>query len=304
MFHQYSYAATLAAAERIDWRVEDVIGPGTQLDFSRPFLPETFVRAEALPFLSPRERLVLNQIRGHGYLSILGLVEEFILPFVLDHARPLLEGTDDHRIRALLGFAAEEAKHIHLFKRFRTAFAAGFGAECGVIGPGRDLARTVLAHDPLSVALVVLHLEWMTQLHYLDSVLDDDQLEPCFVSLLKHHWMEEAQHAKLDTLIVEALAATRSTAEFDKAVDGYLTIGAVLDAALKQQVAHDLDSLERAIGRSLSASERERFITVQHQANRWTYLGSGMTHRHFLATVEQFSPSAKLRLQALAPALC
>ena len=39
----------------------------------------------------------------------------------------------------------------------------------------------------------------MTQLHYLDSVKDDGDLDPLFKSLLRHHWMEEAQHAKLDT---------------------------------------------------------------------------------------------------------
>ncbi|MEX0804382.1 MAG: hypothetical protein WD688_13860 [Candidatus Binatia bacterium] len=45
-----------------------------------------------------------------------GLVEEFILPYVVDHARPQLSG-DDYRVRVLLQFAGEEAKHIHLFKR-------------------------------------------------------------------------------------------------------------------------------------------------------------------------------------------
>jgi hypothetical protein len=304
MHHQYSYAATLAAAERIHWRVEDLIGPGKQLDFAKSFLPETFVRAESLPFLSARDKLVLNQIRGHGYLSIFGLVEEFILPFVMDHARPQLDGGDDHRVRALLEFAVEEAKHIHLFKRFRAAFDAGFGTECPVIGPPQAIARAVLAHDPLAVALIILHLEWMTQLHYLDSALVDDALDPCFVNLLKHHWMEEAQHAKLDTLMVEALAGPCTTAEFEKAVEGYLAISALIDAGLKQQVGHDLDSFERATGRRLTADERDKFTTVQHQANRWTFLGSGMTHRHFLATIEQFSFAAKQRLQALAPALC
>jgi hypothetical protein len=46
----------------------------------------------------------------------LRLVEEFILPFVLDHARPQLQG-DDYRVRAFLAFAAEEAKHNKIFPR-------------------------------------------------------------------------------------------------------------------------------------------------------------------------------------------
>ena len=61
----------------------------------------------------------------------------------------------------------------------------------------------------------ILHIEWMTQRHYMDSVKDDQSLDPQFKSLLKHHWMEEAQHAKLDTLMVEALAEGRSAREIE-----------------------------------------------------------------------------------------
>src|SRR5262249_28062448 len=129
-----SYDTIPAASERVQWRVEDLIGGGKRLDFSRPFLPESLAGVERLPFLSARERLVLNQIRGHGYLYIFGLVEEFILPFLLDHTRPVLHG-ESARTRAFLEFASEEAKHIDLFRRFRTAFLDGFGHEVAVIGP-------------------------------------------------------------------------------------------------------------------------------------------------------------------------
>ena len=81
-----------------------------------------------------------------------------------------------------------------------------------MIGPPREVAKAVLAHDPLAVALVILHIEWMTQRHYIESVKDDQDLDPLFKSLLKHHWMEEAQHAKLDTLMVEALAEAAARA--------------------------------------------------------------------------------------------
>src|SRR5262249_30992385 len=161
------------------------------------------------------EKLTLNHIRGYDYLCAFGLVEEFILPFILDHARPQLEG-DDYRVRAFLGFASEEAKHIHLFKRFRAEFEEGFGTSLQFIGPPSAAAEAARAHEPLPVALVILHIEWMTQLHYTGSVKDSRELDPQFASLLKHHWMEEAQHAKLDTLMVEALAEGRSEAELNK----------------------------------------------------------------------------------------
>ena len=110
----------------------------------------------------------------------------------------------------MLNFASEEAKHIHLFKRFHAAFVRGFPVECQMIGPSEAIGAEVLRHDPLAVGLVILMIEWMTQQHYLGSIRDDGDLDPLFKSLMKHHWMEEAQHAKLDTLIVDALAEGRS----------------------------------------------------------------------------------------------
>ena len=121
MEHRYTYEATLAASQRVSWRVEDVIGGDKRLDFEKPFMPESLARSEALDFLTPDERKVLNQIRGHNYLYLFGAVEEFILPFAMDHVRPQLNG-DDYQVRAMLQFATEEAKHIHLFKRFREEF--------------------------------------------------------------------------------------------------------------------------------------------------------------------------------------
>jgi hypothetical protein len=299
----YSYEDTLATAQRVNWKVEEIIGGDRRLDFSRPFMPDSLARVDGMGFLKETERRTLNQIRGNAYLGIFGLVEEFILPFVMDHARPMLHG-DDWRVRALLQFAGEEAKHIHLFKRFREEFEKGFGTRCEVIGPADEIARSILSKHPLSVALVILHIEWMTQRHYLDSVRDDQDLDPQFKSLLKHHWMEEAQHAKLDTLMVKTLADACTAEEIARAVEGYLEIGGMLDAALQQQTAFDLDAFERATGRSLSGKEKEAFLDVQRQANRWTYLGTGMTHPKVLETFERILPGARTKLENVAPAFC
>jgi hypothetical protein len=303
MFHDYNFTSVLTASARAAWQIDDVLPEGAALDFTRPFMPETLARTGALAALSADERRVLNQIRGHEYLVIFGLVEEFILPFVLDHARPQLSG-DDARVRALLNFAGEEAKHIELFKRFHARFVDGFGSACGVIGPPEAVAAEVLRHDPLSVALVILMIEWMTQSHYLDSVRDDGGLDPLFKSLLRHHWMEEAQHAKLDTMMVEALADGRSEAEIDAALDGFLEIGVFLDNGLKAQAGLNLDAFETATGRTLGEETRDALLEQQHQALRWTYLGSGLTHPKFVATLAAMSPAARDRIAAIAPAFC
>ena len=300
MNHGYTYQAALASSEAINWRIEDIIGGTKRLDFSKPFMPETFARVDKLPFLNDEEKRILNQIRGNTYLCIFGLVEEFILPFVLDHARPQLQG-DDYRVRALLKFACEEAKHIQLFKQFRREFEEGFGTDCAVIGPPEAIAQAILAHDPLGVALTTLHIEWMVQRHYVDSIKDDQELDPQFKSLLRHHWLEEVQHAKLDTLMVESLAQGRTEEEIMKGVEEYIEIGGFIDGGLKQQVEFDLDSFERATGRKLTDAEKDEFRSVQLQANRWTYLGTGMTHEKVLATLESLTPKARQRIESISP---
>jgi hypothetical protein len=303
MNHGYTYQSSFATSEVPRWRIEDIIGDDKRLDFSKPFMPETFARVEPLTFLSADEKLKLNQIRGNAYLCIFGVVEEFILPFVLDHTRSRLQ-VDDYQVRALLQFAGEEAKHIQLFKRFRESFEDGFGTDCKVIGPPEAIAQAILSHEALGIALATLQIEWMVQRHYIDSIKDDKELDPQFKSLLKHHWMEEVQHAKLDTLMVEALAADRSEEEVLRGVEEFLEIGSFIDGGLVQQVELDLDSFERATGRKLNEAEKDQFREVQLQANRWTYLGSGLTHEKVLATLESLTPKARNRVESIAPAFC
>jgi hypothetical protein len=299
----FNFAETLATSQKVNWRIEDIIGGDKTLDFTKPFMPESLARIGKLNFLSDDERLILNQIKGHTYLQIFGLVEEFILPFVLDHVRPSLD-KDDYRVRAFLQFAGEEAKHIQLFKTFTAEFHKNFPVYCEVIGPASDVAKEVLSHQPLAVALAILLIEWMSQIHYTDSIKDESGLDAQFKSLLKNHWLEEAQHAKLDTLMVEAIADGMTESEIEKAVDEFLEIGGFLDEGTKQQTVFDLEAFERATGRKLTETERGEFVVVQHQANRWTYIGSGLTHPRFLETLGKLSPAQRKRIEEVAPVFC
>jgi hypothetical protein len=303
MQHNYSYQSTLAASERIGWKIEDLIGGNKQLDFTKPFMPDSLAQVKQLSFLTPEEQRTLNQIRGHEYLSMFGLVEEFILPYVVDHARPRLSG-DDHRVRALLQFAGEEAKHIHLFKRFRQEFENGFGSKCDFIGPAEDVSRFVLSHSPLGVGIAVLHIEWITLRHYTEGVKDSEHLDPQFKSLLKHHWLEESQHTKLDTLVVEEVAGNATPQEVDQAFKEYAEIGTFLDNGIQQQTEYDVESFVQATGRTLSKAERQQMTDAVLKGMRWTYLGTGMTHPNFLATVEAIKPEARKQIEEMAPAFC
>jgi hypothetical protein len=298
MYHDFNYEATLATSLRAAWQLDDVLRADQELDFTRNFMPESLARTAAIASLSADEQRILNQIAAHEYLSMFGIVEEFILPFLLDHSRPELR-EDDYQVRALLNFAAEEAKHIHLFKRFQAAFVRGFPVECQMIGPSEAIGAEVLRHDPLAVALVILMIEWMTQQHYLGSVRDDGDLDPLFKSLLRNHWIEEAQHAKLDTLIVDELAQGRSEADIDRVMNEFFEIGAFLDSGLEAQAGFNIEALEKVLGRTLD--DREAIKAQQHQAARWTYLGSGLVHERFTATLEAISPRAAARVADAAP---
>jgi len=298
MYHDFNYEATLASSLRAQWQLDDVLRADQDLDFSRNFMPESLARTGAIKSLNAFEQRTLNQISAHQYLCIFGVVEEFILPFLLDHARPHLMN-DDWRVRALLNFAGEEAKHIHLFKRYHAAFVRGFPVECEMIGPSEAIGAEILRHDPLAVALVILMIEWMTQQHYLGSIKDDGDLDPLFKSLMKHHWMEESQHAKLDTLIVDALADGRTEEEIQSAIDEFFEIGEFLDNGLKVQASYNLDALEKVLGRNLE--DRVEIEAQQHQAARWTYVGSGMVHERFKATLKNISSRAAERIAEAAP---
>ncbi len=301
--HTYDYHSILEISERIDWKIEEVIG-GRTFDFSRPFLPEALAGVAGIRCLNEQEKLKLNQIRGFTYLSLFGLVEEYIVPSVLDQVRDGVPGESDER-RALLRFAQEEAKHIELFRWFVREFESRSGMECGVIGPARDIAAAILAHSPLGVFVTTLHIEWFTQKHYVESVRNNaaEGLDPLFCSLLKHHWMEESQHAKLDTLIVDKIASSLQRAEIEKAIDDYMDIGKLLDGGLQAQVRMDLDSLEKAIGRVLAADERAEIEAAQLKSYRWTFLLSGITHPNFDRSLRELSPDGHRRVGELAAAL-
>jgi len=303
MQQQHSYQDLLEASQRANWRIDDIIGGDKRLDFAKPFLPETFARTEALAFLSAEEKLKLNHVRSRGYLAMFELVEQFIVPFVSEQAA---EGPEDdpHRAKALRQFVREENKHRELFRRFLAEFDEGFGVPCGLIGPADAIAKAILAHDALGVAIAVLGIEWMSQAHYVESIEGDQTLDGQFKSLLKHHWQEEAQHAELDALMLAGMARRVAAADIEAAIDQYFEIGGFIDGGLKSQAELDLQAFERAAGRPLGAAERDAFVREQHQALRWTFLGSAMRNANFLAALDGLGGQARARVEQAAPVFC
>ena len=295
------FAECLRASERVRWRVSDLIGGDKQLDFSRHFLPDEYARSERLPFLDAGERRLLSQIRGYVYLKMFVNIEAFVMPFVIGEAQRDLNG-DDVRTRALLQFAAEEAKHTQMLNRFAEDFERGFGRPCATIGPPAEIAAELAKFDELSVGLTILMGEWVSLAHYVESIKDARGIDPLFQNMLKHHWLEESQHARMDRVLVEAHAATLTPAEIARGIDGFFGIGAFFDAGLEQQVQFDLASFELAARRTLGEAERALFLAEQLQALRWTFLGSGILQPQFLDVLDRLQPGARQRALAAAEA--
>ncbi len=284
----------LAVSHRVNWCLEDLVGEVRRLDFSRPFLPETLVWARPLSFLSAHEQLLLNHIRTRGYLALFELVESFVVPFMAQQADG--EPPESDSAPALRNFILEEEKHRRLFTEVLRHFDAQFAARCDFIGPADAIRHEVLRHSPLAVTIATLGLEWMSQGHYLESVRDDQQLDPPFKSLLRHHWVEEAQHAELDNLLLNRLACQVPATEIDAAVEEYFQIGAFLDGGLQQLAGFDLEALQCAAGRRFAAPERQEFLRVQHRAQRWTFLGCAMGNPNFQRALAGVSEAAARRV--------
>jgi hypothetical protein len=161
-----------------------------------------------------------------------------------------------------------------------------------VIGPSEAIGAEVLRHDLLAVGLVILVIEWMTPAHYPGSVRDNGDLDPLF---------QKPSQASLDGGVAACQARhldradTRRRAKRradEKALDEFFEIAAFLDDGLKTQAGFNLDALEEAIGPKFE--DRDAIIAEQHQAARWTYIGSGMVHERFRETVQSLSPAKRI----------
>jgi hypothetical protein len=298
--HNYDYGTTHRQALQVNWQVEDIIGGEKTLDFRKSFLPEVWVDADALDFLSEKDKLAVNHIRSHSYLYLFGFVEEYIVPFVVNYVQGRIHKAAPEELQALLHFAEEEVKHIELFYRFGQEFRSGFGSTCDVLGSPETVAAAILSKSPLGAGISILHIELMTLAHYVSSVRDRVDIDPQFSSLLRHHWLEESQHTKLDMMIVEAIAQPLSEREIQEGIDDYLAIGGMLDGGLAAQMEMDLTSFTRATGRTLSEDEAKRYREVQQRSYRKTFLTSAMRLNQFESILAAISPEGAQKVAEVA----
>ena len=299
--HDYSYSDILQNSLKVAWTERQVL-EGRDFDYSKRFLPNRLSGVDGIRCLNEGEKLKLNQIIGNAYCHIFGYVEEYIIPQALEAAQKDIYG-DETRLRTLLRFAEDESKHQELFRRSTALFAKGFGVPCGLIPGQEEVARVVLSKSRLCSYLLTSMIEWFTQLHYVEHVRDKKELDPLFRDLVKYHWMDEAQHAKIDTLLIEELVREIAEEDREAAVDELIELGGAVDGLLSQQADLDLESLATALGRKLSKEEKDEIKRNVHRAYRWTFLVSGLEHPNFVRIVSELTHRGPAKLQAVARAL-
>jgi len=146
-------------------------------------------------------------------------------------------------------------------------------------------------------------IEWFTQLHYIEHVRDDSGLDALFRDLLKFHWLEESQHAKLDTLLIGEIAGDTTLEERERAVDELLELGTAIDRLLSQQIALNIETLEKATGRTFNDAEKEEITRNTQRAWRWTFLVSGLEHPNVVRVLSALTSEGPKKIKKAVRAL-
>ena len=298
-----SYADCLEKSYRVNWKIGDVIG-GRRFDKSRRWLPARLSAAGRVPGLTAEEQVKLSHVEMGAYAHLFGYVEEFIAPTMVTLARDF---AIDNRpaFDALTNFAAEEVKHMHLFREMRAAVDGAIGFPLALLAGAGDVARAVLGKDTRAVLLLTAAIEWLTQLHYLAGFKDDESLDPFTRHVFKSHWLEESQHARMDHLETLRAFSGPGRENTDAAIDDLVELVGAVDGLLQTQTGLDVDNFERYIGRSLGATLRGEVHAAVLAAKRYTFIESGVTHPNFQELFQMVStPAQRARVEsALGPVL-
>jgi hypothetical protein len=274
----YSYADCLRKSYAVNWKIADVIG-GQRFDPACRWLPARLSGAGATG-LSEADQVKLTHVEMGAYAHLFGYVEEFIAPKMVALARDF-ELDQRDAFDALTNFAAEEVKHMALFREVRGLVDEAVGFPLQLLPGALDVARAVLGKHTGAVLLLTAAIEWFTQEHYLTCFKDDAGLDPFTRRIFKSHWLEESQHARMDHLETLRAFAKVSDEERDTAIDDLIELVGAVDGLLQRQAAMDVDNLERYRDRPLGPAGRRDVEAAVLAAKRYTFIESGVVHPNF-----------------------
>jgi hypothetical protein len=299
--HGLDYASIVAASEQVAWTV-DAIFRNRRFDASKPLVPASWVRTQALEFLTDQEQLTLNHCRAFSYAHLNGNYEEFI-PLHLTGIVQQDWHDDRAHLRALWRFGEEEMKHQQLFRRTETVLEASCGHPFGRYFDDHkvrvtEFTHAILAFPPLPRFLLLLAFEFGTRRHYVESIQEHTEAsgDPLYVDVLKAHWLEEAQHVKADMLEVAQLARSLSPAELNVAFEQVVAIGGFVDATFVGQVDQEMATLQRVTGRTLSAVETIALRDTLYDSLRTIIAGVALTDPSFAKVALELSTEGAAKL--------
>jgi len=287
----YTYGGCIEQSYRVNWKIKDVLGP-VDFDLDRPWLPAALSGGSGIFCLSPEEKRKLTQVEMGAYAHLFGFVETFIAPLMADLALDS-QGENGEAFEALTNFASEEVKHIHLFREVCRRVDVRLGFPLKLVSGQIEVAHAFLSKNKGAVLLLTSAIEWFTQHHYLSSMSHSDELDPLTREIFRCHWMEEAQHARLDHLEALRLFKDMTAIERQEAVEDLIWLLVAVDGLLEQQAVLDVANLSRHLGRVFTEEERKEILVGLLKAKRHCFIESGVTHPNFLELFLSVTTSAQ-----------
>jgi hypothetical protein len=299
---QSRYARCIEASRRIRWDIDADVFRGRVFDYSQKFLPDGLSLVHELEFLDSAEKRFLSQIQGRTYAYIFGLVERFINAKVLEISQQHVLG-DQVVLEALIRFSDEELKHQEMFRRIERMCAEGMPAGYQQVVEAGDVAAVVLGRSTWSVLALTCHIELFTQMHYKQSIHDDDGLSELYKDVFFYHWKEESQHAILDELEWRREDAGMTDAERDMAVTDLIDLVNAVDGILVAQSQADTAYFVKCANRAFSPAEEKVIGDGILKAYRWQYIVSGVQDPRFTGVLAELVTDAQMNriTAALAP---
>lgn len=294
------YDRCLTNARKVNWDIDKDVIRFRTLDAEQKYLPDSLSKVNELEFLSADERKFLSQIQGRTYAYIFGLVERFINCKVLELSAEHALG-DQAALEAMVNFSQEELKHQELFRRVEKLADATLPPGYKIAADPNDVARAVLSKSTWAVLGLTCHIEIFTQAHYKESIKPEENVSELFKDVFKFHWLEEAQHARLDELEWHRVHASMTEQDIDQSVTDLIQLVGAVDGILQAQTASDARYFIENIDRPFSNEEATRIEAGILKAYRWQYIVSGMQIERFQkALTSKISDAQMARIMSAA----
>jgi hypothetical protein len=294
----YSYARCLNNAYKVNWKIDELLGD-RQFDTSKRWLPTALTGVPHVSCLHEDEQRKLTQVEMASYAHLFGYVEEFVAPKVTELAQDFaIDGRE--AFNALTNFAAEEIKHMTMFRRLRDRVNATLGIDARLLGDQAETTRYVLSKSTGAVLLLTAFIEWASQIHFTAAIADDDGCDAFTKDVFRAHWREESQHAQMDHLETVRCFQRMNCDERAQAIDELIELVGAVDGLLQKQSGFDVKNLADYLGRTFTSAEENDLYVGILCAKRHAFIESGIAHPRFQELLaEVTTPEQQSRVNGL-----